>query len=275
MNIEEFLHQHFLFEHEVQAHLSPILNESMKYSLNSGGKRFRPHLISLLCSALNIETQKFMPFAAAMECIHTYSLIHDDLPCMDNDSIRRGKPTNHIVYGETTALLAGDGLLTEAFHILGKYYSNHAEIGIKLVQVLAQAAGPAGMIAGQQLDLQVLKLENLDFEQMLIIHRLKTAALLRACAKGSAIIAHCDLEKQEQLALFGETLGLAFQLKDDILDFIPDKPEKSNLVTILSLSKAEQMLENLSTKAMQLLSDLQLLTPELKKLVNYNKERNT
>ncbi len=262
-NFENFLLNHFSFDSKIEC---PILVDSMKYSLFSGGKRFRPQLIQLVCEALDIKPSDYIPFAAAVECIHTYSLIHDDLPCMDDDSERRGKPTNHIKYGETTALLAGDGLLTEAFHIIGKYYTNKPSIGLKLVQLLSYCAGPQGMVAGQQLDLLNLddknKKNNDDFkineksfsaENILMIHKLKTAALIKCCAEGAAIIAQVSPDKQYDISEAGELIGLAFQIKDDFLDFDEKNPEPCNLINLIGATRTQEILNDVSNRAIQLL----------------------
>ena len=202
-----------------------LLNEAMRYSLLAGGKRIRPVLAIAAYEACGGRGEDILPCAAALEAIHTYSLIHDDLPAMDNDDLRRGKPTNHKVYGEAMAILAGDGLLTEAFlMILG----NSAVIPIERLHAamyeLANAAGPAGMVGGQVQDMLSEGAEP-DAEVLQYIHRHKTGALLAASVKMGAILHGTDEQTMTALGLYGEAIGLAFQVVDDILDIRGDEAE--------------------------------------------------
>ncbi len=275
-SFERFLHKHFA-EILPQTQRTPSqghskLLESICYSLFSGGKRFRPSLGFLLSEALDVPSVNAQAWLAAIECIHTYSLIHDDLPSMDNDSQRRGKPTNHIVYGETTALLAGDALLTEAFTFISQYYSNHPEIGLPLVQILSKAAGIEGMVGGQALDL-ASDLKHLNRESIQWIQQLKTGALIQAVAEGIAVIARLPQEQRQQLKEFGALLGLAFQLKDDLLDYDPSNEDYKNITSHLGLSETQKLLEELSQKAQQKLQFLTQPPETLKKLVLYNISR--
>lgn len=202
--------------------------ESMKYSLLAGGKRLRPIFVLDFCRMCGGDWKAAAPFAAALEMIHTYSLIHDDLPCMDNDDLRRGKPTNHKVYGEAVAVLSGDGLLTEAFTMLACAPFS-AEVRIRAVQVLAQYAGALGMVGGQVLDIQSESRECTE-QEVLNIQERKTGALIKAaCVLG--VLAGGGSEEQITWAeKFARHIGLAFQIRDDILDVIGTKEEMGKSV---------------------------------------------
>ncbi|HJW34685.1 MAG TPA: farnesyl diphosphate synthase [Holophagaceae bacterium] len=196
------------------------LAEGMRYSLEAGGKRVRPALCLLAAEAVGGPLEAALPGAIALEFIHTYSLIHDDLPAMDDDDLRRGRPTNHKVYGEGHAILAGDGLLTEAFAVLAT--TGRADA----VALLAEAAGWRGMVGGQALDLEgeVLTASGTDFglEHLQTIHRLKTGALLRCSVELGGLLGGADPAQQAALRAYGEAIGLAFQIQDDILDATSD-----------------------------------------------------
>lgn len=272
-SLEDFIHSHFdraLAQTQVTQSLGHRkLFESINYSLFSGGKRFRPSLGLLLGEALGLSHLQVQPWLAAIECIHTYSLIHDDLPAMDNDSMRRGKPTNHMVYGETTALLAGDALLTESFTIISNYYCDSPEIGLALVLVLSKASGMEGMVGGQALDLSS-DLKNLNTESIQWIHQLKTGALIQAATEGVAIIAQLSKEKRQHLKEFGSLVGLAFQLKDDLLDYDPKNQDYKNVVYHLGLAETQTLLETVSQKAQDKLQLVAQSSETLKSLVLYN-----
>ena len=194
------------------------LLESMRYSLTAGGKRIRPILVLEFCRISGGDVQKALPVACAVEMLHTYSLIHDDLPCMDNDDLRRGKPTNHVVYGECTAVLAGDALQAEAFGTILRS-ELPAEVRANCAEILADAVGSDGMCAGQFLDMagenKVLSEEDLNE-----INSRKTGALLIAACKMGVAAAGGRDEQLEAAALFGAAIGAAFQIRDDILDVI-------------------------------------------------------
>ncbi|MCC5909934.1 MAG: polyprenyl synthetase family protein [Clostridiaceae bacterium] len=197
------------------------LIEAMEYSLKAGGKRLRPVLALASYDIFNDHVANILPYACGLEMIHTYSLIHDDLPAMDNDDYRRGKPTNHKVYGEGIAILAGDGLLNYAFEIMLRDALTHNNIRpfVESIHEIAAAAGVNGMIGGQVVDLES---ENkaIDAETLDYIHLNKTAALITAPLKIGAIIAQADQEDIENMGYIGENLGLAFQIRDDILDIV-------------------------------------------------------
>lgn len=201
--------------------LPRVLHDSVVYSLTAGGKRIRPVLCIAAHEACGGDGTSVIPFAASLEMIHTYSLIHDDLPAMDNDDLRRGKPTNHRVFGEGMAILAGDGLLTEAFGLL----SNPAyrtgpitlETALRAIREVAAAGGLHGMVAGQAQDLLSENSEP-DAETLSFIHLRKTAALIKGAVRTGGILASCGEQELAGLSVYGEQVGLAFQIVDDILD---------------------------------------------------------
>ena len=196
----------------------PALKESMEYSLLSGGKRVRPVLTLLTAKLLEGDERAASLSGAALELIHTYSLIHDDLPAMDDDDLRRGKPANHLVYGEGMAILAGDGLLTYAFKILAKL-NLEPDRRCKLIELMADSAGPNGMVAGQVLDLQAEE-EPVDLTGLKKIHRAKTGALFKAAVLAGVYCSDYTEEELNALEIYAEKLGLTFQITDDILDVI-------------------------------------------------------
>lgn len=193
------------------------LREAMAYSLLAGGKRLRPILVLMSCEACGGQVDAALPAACAIEMVHTYSLIHDDLPAMDNDDLRRGRPTNHVVFGEALAILAGDGLLTLAFEVLAGDISP-AETAAACCGDLARAAGMAGMVGGQVADLEAEGRSVSSLEELEGIHRRKTGALLASALTMGARIAQAGNDDRHRLASFGRALGLAFQITDDLLD---------------------------------------------------------
>ncbi|MBE6546418.1 MAG: polyprenyl synthetase family protein [Ruminococcaceae bacterium] len=200
-----------------------VLFDSQAYSLLGGGKRIRPFLVNEFCRVLGGEERVSMPFACALEMIHTYSLIHDDLPCMDDDDLRRGKPTNHKEFGYATALLAGDALLTKAFLTAVQNPYADDRMRAEAVRLIAEAAGECGMIGGQIIDLkgetEVLSLETLER-----LHRMKTGALIECAARLGCLAAGFfpDSEPSHQAAAYAKGIGLAFQVVDDLLDVCGD-----------------------------------------------------
>lgn len=236
--------------------LQKTVTEAMAYSLLSGGKRIRPVLVLATCEALSGNEDAALPFAAALEMIHTYSLIHDDLPAMDNDDLRRGKPTNHKVYGEATAILAGDALLNYAFETaLAAPFDERGKIAI--LTVLARAAGVYGMIGGQTVDLEGEK-RALTFDELRHMHAMKTGALISAAVAIGALAAG---KSEDTFASYAENLGLAFQLKDDILDATSttealgkpvgsdEKNEKSTFIRLCGMDETKRMLEDATKSA--------------------------
>ncbi len=227
--------------------------KAMRYSLFAGGKRIRPVLALGICNMLGGKTEDVLPFACALECIHTYSLIHDDLPCMDNDDFRRGKPTCHKQFGESTALLAGDALLNRAFEIAANTAAL-PDITLEVIKVLSHCSGTEGMIGGQIVDLDS-EGKKIDKDKLLYIHRHKTGALIEASAMIGAICGNAAEEEKEGIKCYAKNLGLAFQIKDDILDYTGDdkllgKPtgsdkenHKNTFVTLMGIENAEAELK--------------------------------
>jgi geranylgeranyl diphosphate synthase type II len=230
-----------------------LIFEAQRYSLLGGGKRVRPFLVNETCAMLGGDIERSMPLACAIEMIHTYSLIHDDLPCMDDDDMRRGKPSNHKVFGYANALLAGDALLTGAFDVIASASSLDGETRAKAVSVLSRAAGQSGMIAGQVMDLDAEK-TPITFEQLLNLHSLKTAALIEGAVLLGCLAAGYDTDSEQATSLsrYAENVGIAFQVVDDILDKtssaeVLGKPTGSdseqNKTTFLSFYSVEQARE--------------------------------
>lgn len=246
------------------------LVEAIRYSLLSPGKRFRPLLSCVVTQSLHGSVLDVLPWGCVIEAIHCYSLIHDDLPCMDNDDTRRGQPTNHKMYGEAMALLAGDALLTEAFGRIVEAYSEHPAEALQLVRVLSEAGGVSGMIGGQALDIYPEKLHGLSFVRSL--HEMKTGALIRAAAEGAAIVAKATSLERERARKLGAVLGFAFQLTDDLLDFDPKEPQPANFVDTLGLGAAQNLLTEVTEEAFSLAAEFQ--NPEdLQFLIRFNLAR--
>ena len=200
----------------------PRLVDAMRYSLMGGGKRLRPVLTLLAAEACGGSSDAAMPAACALEMVHTYSLIHDDLPSMDDDDLRRGRPTCHKAFDEATAVLAGDGLLTLAFEVVARHV-RPVEAALACTRVLAEAAGPVGMVGGQMADLLAEGQPNATLEALEAIHRRKTGALLRASLKMGGIVAGADDAALRALDGYGHAVGLAFQIVDDLLDVEGDE----------------------------------------------------
>jgi geranylgeranyl diphosphate synthase type II len=200
--------------------------ESMRYSLMAGGKRLRPILCLATCEMVGGTLEMAMPTACALEMIHTMSLVHDDLPAMDNDDYRRGKLTNHKVYGDDIAILAGDGLLAYAFeHLAAQTQNVPAERTLQVVVQLAQAVGAAGLVGGQAVDLESEGKPDVTLETLSYIHRHKTGALLEACVISGAILAGVSDADRQPLSRYAQDIGLAFQIVDDVLDITATSAE--------------------------------------------------
>jgi len=259
------------------------LEESVRYSLMAGGKRLRPILLLAVIKAAGKPTGPAMPFAAAVEFIHTYSLIHDDLPCMDDDDLRRGKPTNHKVYGEDIALLAGDSLLSEAFVLLSdpKRTEDYTPATLlKVVHCLSLKAGNQGMVAGQAADIKADQSTG-DLELLEYIHHHKTGQLITAALEIGGLLAGLPEDKLGHLVLFGHRLGQCFQIQDDILDLTGDeaqigKPvgsdQRNKKLTYPSLSGLEaskKLAEQAYHQAVTHLEASGLKTDELKPLADF------
>jgi len=196
--------------------------DSMRYSLFTGGKRIRPILCLTAAEVVgghNFDVNKIVPVACALECIHTYSLIHDDLPSMDNDELRRGKPTNHMLYGEAQAILAGDGLLTWAFDLISDKERGNltAEQRLDICHTIARAAGSLGMVGGQSLDI-LSENQDIEFDTLATIHKSKTGALITCSVLAGGIAGNSSKEQLRALKQYGDAIGLAFQIVDDLLN---------------------------------------------------------
>ena len=240
------------------------LQEAMRYSLLAGGKRVRPVLTCAFAELFGGEWEKAVPLGCALELIHTYSLIHDDLPCMDDDDLRRGKPTCHKVYGETLAVLAGDALQPEAFAILAAAEGLSAQQRIDAVAVLARAAGGDGMVAGQVLDLNG---KCRSREQVELLHSLKTGAMIAAAAELGCVAANAAPEQRQAARDYAREVGLAFQIRDDMLDVIADQTEfgkpigldreegKTTFVDLIGLDGCEREVAACTGRAKAALSD--------------------
>ena len=249
-----------LVEKEIDAILSRrdesygVLFDSMLYSAKGGGKRIRPFLTLEVCRMLGGKESTALSLAVAVELIHTYSLIHDDLPCMDNDDERRGKPSNHIAFGEATALLAGDALLTLAFETVCDSKELSAESKVKAVKLLSENAGVRGMIGGQQLDL-IGERDGLSKDTHLKMNLLKTGALIRAAALLGCIAADIGCDVYAAVDEYARCIGLAFQVTDDLLDD-GEEDEKTTFLTFMSNDEAKKYATSLTEKAVSAVSGI-------------------
>ena len=254
---EEALKKYYVEDEDLKS-----LLDAERYSLFAGGKRIRPLLTVEFCKLFGGDEEAALPFACAVEMIHTYSLIHDDLPCMDNDDLRRGKPTNHKVFGESTALLAGDALLTGAFEVAASNMAVGAEISAKAVAYLASCAGRYGMVGGQIMDLEGEK-RKLSLDALIKLHSLKTGALISAAAVLGALAAGVSFTDpaMADVVTYAENIGLAFQIVDDILDRTGDaatlgknvgvdaEHQKSTFLTFYSVEEAQFYADRLTQEA--------------------------
>lgn len=236
--------------------------KAMRYSLLGGGKRIRGVLTLVCCQLAGGKKEDALPFAAAVEMVHAYSLVHDDLPAMDNDDMRRGKPSNHIAFGEAMAILAGDGLLGEALNVILKNAQNSPRVW-RAMQVLANAYGPEGMLGGQVIDMQSEN-KQISYDELLNLQQHKTGALIKASCLMGGIMGGADEDMLEKLGSYAEKIGLAFQVKDDILDIESTDEElgkntgsdkeqgKSTFVSLCGLDKAKEAVMTLSKEAADL-----------------------
>ncbi|NLL04515.1 MAG: polyprenyl synthetase family protein [Clostridiaceae bacterium] len=263
--------------------LEKSIYTAIRYSLLAGGKRLRPTLALAVCDMLGGDLEEVLPYACAIEMIHTYSLIHDDLPAMDNDDYRRGKLTNHKMFGESLAILAGDGLLNMAFEVMLESTSskpNNLENKIKAMAYIAKSSGIRGMIGGQVIDTESENKE-ISIETLEYIHRYKTGALIKAPVVSAAIICNATDEESQSLEKFAEGLGLAFQIKDDILDVEGSTEKlgkkvgsdasnkKTTYVSLYGLEKSKQMLNKTSEEAITNLQKFGTKAAFLKELTEY------
>ncbi|AWE07912.1 farnesyl-diphosphate synthase [Lysinibacillus sp. 2017] len=256
------------------------LKESMLYSLKAGGKRIRPLFVSAVCEMYKQPLEASYTVGSAIEMIHTYSLIHDDLPCMDDDELRRGKPTNHVVYGEDVATLAGDALNTLAFGVLARLQNVAAEKRIELVDLLSVAAGAEGMVGGQILDMDGEK-RLLNLQELETVHVNKTGALLRYSIESGAVLAGASVADRQALVEYAHHIGLAFQIQDDILDIEGTSEqlgktagkdvasEKSTYPALLTLDGAKQKLDEHYHFAIEALQKVEVDTSLLQQFAQY------
>ena len=260
--------------------LDPILRESMEYSLMAGGKRLRPVLLMAAADAVGADGTKLLPVACALEMIHTYSLIHDDLPAMDDDDYRRGKLTNHMVYGDAVAILAGDALLTLAFTVILRQKDVSAEALLRVVDEISRAAGAEGMVGGQVLDLRA-EGGHISMEELRRVHMGKTGALFHAALRSGAILAGATEKQLAALTSYADHFGLAFQITDDILDVVgtseeigkpvgsDEKNHKSTYVSLTSLEEAQELARRTAEEAEKALSIFGTEADFLRDLVAY------
>lgn len=269
--------------------LQKVIGEAMEYSLLAGGKRLRPMLMKETYRLFGGKETIIEPFMAAIEMIHTYSLVHDDLPAMDNDEYRRGRKTTHVVYGEAMGILAGDALLNYAFETASKAFAMYPERSLeigKAMGILAGKAGIYGMIGGQVIDVanagQAVSKETLD-----TIHELKTSALIESAMMIGAVLAQAEEKEIQKIEQIAKYVGIAFQIQDDVLDVIgvpellgkpvrsDEKNEKTTYVTLVGIEKAKELVEQLSMQAITLLHSLSgenlFLETLLKELIHREK----
>lgn len=261
------------------------LHRAMQYSMFAGGKRMRPALVLAAAEACGGDVANALPLACAVECIHTYSLIHDDLPAMDNDDFRRGKPTNHKVFGEGIAILAGDALLTHAFEIVGGAKTGTRYDHRDLLLELARASGSKQLIAGQVADLEA-EGKDVGIAELRYIHERKTSALLACSVRFGGMSANCTPAQLEALTQFGHNVGLAFQVIDDILDITQStetlgktagkdaQVQKATYPRLVGLEKSQKIARELTTKAHDALGIFQGRAVALEGLARYLLDRN-
>lgn len=274
----------------IDAHLQTLLQndipqfsklyEAMSYSLLAGGKRIRPILLLAAVEALGKDSTPYLDMACALECVHTYSLIHDDLPAMDDDDLRRGKPTNHTVYGEAMAILAGDGLLTYAFELMAKQPLPPDKLN-RCIATFAHAAGPAGMVGGQAFDTFSEGNIAIGLDGLKLMHRSKTGVIFEVAIQLACILGDATADEEKALLTYARNMGLTFQITDDILDAVGDaakmgkpagsdvKNHKATYVTIFSLDEARNQAHEVAQQAINALAPLGDKGQFLRDLVSY------
>ncbi|HBQ21789.1 MAG: hypothetical protein A2Z91_04725 [Deltaproteobacteria bacterium GWA2_38_16] len=260
-----------------------LLYEAMHYSLFPSGKRLRPILTCAAAEAIGGKTEDVLDIACAIEMVHTYSLIHDDLPAMDDDDYRRGKPTNHIKYGEATAILAGDALVTEAFGLIAqarKKLNIPSDTLLEIIEDLALACGASGMIGGQLLDIQIQEKseDEINYPELEFLYIRKTGNLILAAITSGAKALKASEKQIKALTQYGINLGLAFQVVDDILDMHdnyrgPDGGKKPAFPTILSLDETKQRSWELASRAVEALKEFDQKADPLREIAHYVVER--
>jgi farnesyl-diphosphate synthase (EC 2.5.1.10) len=274
--IEGWLKQYF----EDKGLYNKSIYEAMNYSLSVGGKRIRPMLLLLAYGLYKEDYTYALEPACAIEMIHTYSLIHDDLPCMDDDDLRRGKPTCHKVFGEALAVLAGDGLLNEAANVLLRFSIGKGEEALRASAVILEASGAEGMIGGQVVDIESEN-KKIEIDKLNYMHSKKTGALIKASLEAGAILAGAPEQELQKISTLGEKLGLAFQIKDDILDVTGDtsrlgkrvnhdiENNKTTYISVYGLEKCVEFCSSLTMECMEILRELNRSTVYLEKLTEF------
>lgn len=285
LQTQQKLVDQYLFRSFQDDHIPARLKEAMSYSLKAGGKRIRPILALATAEALACDAKQAMPLAIALEMIHTFSLIHDDLPAMDDDDLRRGQPTNHKVFGEATAILSGDALLAEAFFVLTYLEGYEPKLIVETIRAVAEATGARGMTGGQQLDMDATGQEKLSLAELEKVHRFKTGALLQVPITAAAKLCQASEVQQAKLSRFGEVLGLAFQIADDILDVTGTVEEigkdvgsdrdnhKTTYVNLLGIDGARQKATSLVEEGLQCLQSFGDAAEALRAIALYMVQR--
>ena len=275
LEVDSYLKNYFSGKNEY----NKLVYDSASYSLNIGGKRVRPILMLLTYSMYKDNYKDIIKFATAMEMIHTYSLVHDDLPCMDNDDLRRGKPTNHKIYGENIAVLAGDTLLNEAMYLLMEASLDFGGNALLASKYIAKASGPEGMIGGQIVDV-INEGKKISEDELIYMHSKKTGELIKASIVCGAMLAGAEEKEIQILEKYGYNLGLAFQIKDDILDVVgneeklgknilsDEENEKCNFISTYGLEYCIDRCEELTNESIELLKRLSVNTADLIQLTN-------
>lgn len=276
LEIEDWIKDYF----QEKKGFNSKIYDAMLYSLEVGGKRIRPILLILTYNCYKQNYKDMMPIACAIEMIHTYSLIHDDLPCMDNDDLRRGKPTNHKVFGEGLAVLAGDGLLNEAMNIFFDFSMKTSNEALEACRLITKASGAEGMIGGQVVDI-LSEGKEISLAELNYMHSKKTGELIKAPILAAAIMAKTSSQDFRILQDFGDKLGLAFQIKDDILDVegsteilgkMVNSDEnncKTTYVSIYGLDKCKDICLELTEDCLSLLSSLSVNTDDLQEITSF------
>ena len=296
MSVQEFKSVLGAEAANVEKYLASCLHErniperllsSMEYSLLAGGKRLRPVLCLTVAAMCGAPKEHVMPFAAAIECIHSYSLVHDDLPAMDDDDLRRGKPSNHKAFDEATAILAGDGLLTEAFVLMAETAKNiPAQNVLTALNTVGVAAGSGGMVGGQQLDMDFTGRDDVALAELQNMHAMKTGALIRCSCESGAILGGASTEQQGKIRTYGAAIGAAFQIVDDILDETGTEEElgkpvgsdieqgKNTYPSMLGIEKSRELAQAKVDEAISQLADFEGVEAEfLRKLAQYIVDR--
>lgn len=271
---------------EPAAGYPPVIFEAMRYSLSAGGKRLRPILLMASAGALGANGKKFLHVAAGLEMIHTYSLIHDDLPAMDDDDYRRGKLTSHKVFGEAVAILAGDALLTQAFEMIASQPNVDPVVLLRVIREIAAAAGPCGMVGGQVLDVTAQG-QHVNAAALQFLHQAKTGALFKAAVRSGALLANASERQLQHFTEYAEQFGLAFQITDDILDVVgnqeiigkpvgsDERNQKETYVTLYSLEGAKEMAQAAVDRAVAALGPFGPEADTLRQLVSFLTTRNS